>query len=72
MQTQCLLARSYAAAGFTPVIDYVIVSRADLGEYRRRLGGLTLHLVVLHPGKSVVIARESGREKSQRHKQSTV
>jgi hypothetical protein len=45
----------------------VIVSQADLREYRRRLQGLNVHLVVLHPGKAVVIARESGREKSQRH-----
>jgi gluconate kinase len=67
MRNQCLLAQSYAAAGFTPIIDYVIVSQADVGEYRQRLGGLVLHLVVLHPGKSVVIAREAARE-SQRHK----
>jgi len=69
MRNQCLLAQSYAAAGFTPIIDYVVVSTADLGEYRQRLRGLALHLVVLHPGKSVIIARESAREKSQRHRQ---
>jgi len=68
MKNQCLLARSYADAGFTPVIDYVIVSKADLAEYRRALEGLSIHLVVLHPGKTVMIARESGREKSQRHR----
>jgi chloramphenicol 3-O-phosphotransferase len=68
MKNQCLLARSYAGAGFTPVIDYVIVTRADLDEYRRGLEGLSLHLVVLHPGKDVVIAREASREKSQRHR----
>ena len=68
MRNQCLLAQSYAAAGFTPIIDYVIVSQADLAEYRRRLAGLAPHLVVLHPGKAVVIAREAPREKSQRHK----
>ena len=69
MRNQCLLAQSYAGAGFTPIIDYVIVSRADLDEYRQQLRGLAVHLVVLHPGKSVVIARESAREKSRRHKQ---
>lgn len=68
VQNQCLLAQSYAAAGFTPVVDYVIVSRADLHAYRRALGGLAIHLVVLHPGKRVVIAREAGREKSRRHR----
>lgn len=69
MRNQCLLAQSYAAAGFTPIIDYVIVTQADLAEYRRGLEGLALHLAVLHPGRSVVIAREATREKSQRHKQ---
>jgi len=46
----------------------VIVTKADLVEYRRALEGLSLHLVVLHPGKAVVIERESRREKSQRHR----
>jgi len=69
MHNQCLLAQSYAAAGFTPIIDYVIVSQADLREYRQQLRGLEVHFVVLHPGKDIVIARESAREKSQRHKQ---
>jgi gluconate kinase len=69
MRNQCQLARSYAAAGFVPVIDYVIVSRGDLQEYRRHLTGLDLHLVVLHPGTSVAIAREAGRDKSKRHRE---
>jgi broad-specificity NMP kinase len=60
MRNQCLLARSYAAAGFTPIIDYVIVSRADLHEYREQLRDLAVHFVVLHPGKDVVIALEFG------------
>src|SRR5438552_186860 len=50
MRNQCLLAQSYAAAGFTPIIDYVIVTRGDLDEYREQLGELNAHLVVLHPG----------------------
>jgi hypothetical protein len=44
-RNQCLLARSYAAAGFTPIIDYVIVSQVDLREYRDQLPGLLVHLV---------------------------
>jgi gluconate kinase len=67
MRNQCLLAQSYAAAGFTPIVDYVIVSQDDLHEYRQQLRGLDVHLVVLHPGQDIVIARESAREKSQRH-----
>jgi gluconate kinase len=68
MQNQCLLAASYSGAGFTPVIDYVIVRAADLRDYRERLPGIAVHLVVLHPGAAVVISRESARDKSQRHR----
>src|SRR5262245_60188617 len=59
MKNQCLLAQSYAAAGFTPVVDYVIVRRGDLDGYRRDLAGLSIHLVVLHPSARVVIEREA-------------
>jgi gluconate kinase len=69
MRNQCLLAKSYATAGFTPIVDYVVVNRADLRAYRSHLRGLALHLVVLHPGKHVVMSRDLGREKSQRHRQ---
>jgi gluconate kinase len=69
MRNQCLLAQSYAAAGFTPVIDYVIVTRAAVEEYRQGLAGLSVHLVVLHPGKAAVIEREGAREKSRRHRE---
>jgi len=69
MRNQCLLAQSYASAGFTPIVDYVIVTRADLDKYREQLLELNVHLVVLHPGKDVVIAREAAREKSRRHRE---
>lgn len=68
-RNQCLLAQSYAAAGFTPVIDYVIVTRADLEEYRQGLTGLRVHVVVLHPGTPVVIERDADRAKSNRHRE---
>jgi hypothetical protein len=68
LRNQCLLARSYSEAGFTPVIDYVVVSRRLLDEYRRGLADLALHFVVLHPGKGMVLAREAARDKSVRHK----
>ena len=41
VRNQCLLARSFAQAGFVPVIDYVIVGRARIAEYRGQLEGLT-------------------------------
>ena len=64
---QCLLARSYAEAGFTPIIDYPIISREGLHTYREALAGLTIHFVVLHPGTAVAIARDADREKSRHH-----
>ena len=68
IQNQCLLARSYAEAGFTTVVDYVIVTRRALETYRTALAGLAVHLVVLHPGVELVIRRDAGREKSRRHR----
>jgi adenylylsulfate kinase-like enzyme len=68
MRNQSLLARSYADAGFTPIVDYVIVTRADLEAYRRQLRAFAVHLVVLCPDTSVVLARDAAREKSQRHR----
>ena len=67
IQNQCLLARSYAEAGFTTVVDYVIVTRRVLDTYRAALAGLAVHLVVLHPGADLVIRRDAAREKSRRH-----
>lgn len=58
VRNQCLLAASFAAEGFTPVIDYVVVSRARLEEYRRQLPGLALRLVTLAPGADVALERD--------------
>ena len=66
---QCLLARSFAEAGFTPVMDYVVVDRARLEEYRAHLRGLRLHLVTLAPGVDVALARDRARpEKTVAHR----
>ena len=68
VQNQCLLARSFCAAGFTPVIDYVVVDRARVEEYRAHLGGLTLHLVTLNPGVEAALQRDADRpEKTVAH-----
>ena len=69
MRNQCLLARSFAEAGFTPVMDYVVVDRARLEEYRAHLRGLRLHLVTLAPGVDVALARDRARpEKTVAHR----
>lgn len=61
VRNQTMLARSYADAGFVPVLDYVVVTRDRLGHYRRALSDLALHLVVLDPGLEAAVARDRAR-----------
>jgi predicted kinase len=61
VRNQCLLARSFAAAGFVPVMEYVVVERGRLARYRRALRGLDLRFVVLDPDPAVVLARDAAR-----------
>lgn len=60
-RNQCLLARSFAGAGFVPVLDYVVVSRMQLAAYQEELRGLALRLVVLAPGREVALRRDRDR-----------
>ncbi|TFI57025.1 phosphotransferase [Sphingomonas parva] len=61
LRHQCLLARSFACAGFVPVIDYVVVARQMLDLYRRRLRRHKLRLVVLSPSPETVARRRAER-----------
>jgi adenylylsulfate kinase-like enzyme len=61
VRNQCLLARSFAAAGFVPVMEYVVVERQRLERYHRALDGLDLRFVVLAPDPAVVLARDRAR-----------
>ncbi len=47
IRNQCLLARSYAEAGFTPVLDFPVNTAYHLDAYRSYLAGGRLHLVLL-------------------------
>jgi hypothetical protein len=47
IRNQCLLARSYAEAGFTPVLEYAVLTRHQLDAYRHYLAGGRLRLVVV-------------------------
>lgn len=58
---QCLLALSFAEAGFTPVIDYVVVNQERVDEYLSQLPGLQVHLVTLAPGIDTALARDFTR-----------
>lgn len=65
---QCLLACSFAAAGFTPVMDYIVVDPNRVEEYRAQLPGLSLHLVTLDPGIEAALQRDRDRpEKTVAH-----
>lgn len=61
IRNQCLLARSYAEAGFIPVLDFVVVTRHHLDAYRHYLAGGVIRLAVLAPRAEVVAARDAGR-----------
>lgn len=67
VRNQCLLARSFIEAEFTVVIDYVIVNRKRVEEYKSQLPGMPLHLVTLCPGVPVALERDSKRAKKVAH-----
>ncbi|MFE1347984.1 AAA family ATPase [Streptomyces sp. NPDC058757] len=59
----CLLAGSFAAAGFLPVVDDVVVRRSHLDFYRAQLGSTPLHAVILAPGPDKAWERNNARHK---------
>lgn len=61
MRHLCTLARSFARAGFVPVLDYVTMTKGGIALYRRGMPRLRPHLVVLHPGKDAALARDRDR-----------
>jgi gluconate kinase len=60
-QQQWLLAHSFAEAGFTPILDYVVVSRNGVASYQEGLAPLRLHLLVLDPGRDEALRRDLER-----------
>lgn len=61
----CALAVNTRAAGFTPVVDWVVPDGAQLDLYRRALGP-ALRLVVLDPGEETCRARDRQRPVEER------
>ncbi|WP_432016206.1 AAA family ATPase [Streptomyces hydrogenans] len=59
----CLLAGSFAAAGFLPVMDDVVVRRSHLDFYRAQLTSVPLHVVILAPGPDKAWERNNARHK---------
>ncbi|MFD0368200.1 AAA family ATPase [Streptomyces sp. NPDC127114] len=59
----CLLADSFRAAGFLPVVDDVVVRRSHLDYYRSQLKTGPLHVIVLAPGPEKAWERNNARDK---------
>ncbi|WP_328910168.1 AAA family ATPase [Streptomyces sp. NBC_00234] len=59
----CLLADSFVAAGFVPVLADVVVRRSHLDFYRATLRAKTFHVVFLAPGPAVAWRRNQERDK---------
>jgi len=47
IRNHCVLARSFSEAGFTPVIEYAVLTRHHLDAYRHYLTGAQLRLAVV-------------------------
>ncbi len=61
-----LLCDSFFNAGFTPVVDDVVVRRLQLEHYLEHLHSRPLVLVVLAPRRDVLLARDRAREPHKR------
>ncbi len=61
LHNACLLARSFFDAGFTAVVDDIIIGER-FDDLRADLAGVPFRLVVLAPGVATVIARDEARE----------
>ncbi len=60
------LCDSFFAAGFTPVLDDVVVHRLQLDHYLEQIRSRPLMLVVLAPRPEVVLERDAARERHKR------
>jgi predicted ATPase len=63
LHNACLLARSFHDAGFTAVVDDILVGER-FDHLRGDLAGVPFRLVVLAPDVATVIARDAAREKT--------
>ncbi|WP_129782361.1 AAA family ATPase [Peristeroidobacter soli] len=61
VRNQCLLARSFAEEDFVAIIDYVLVNRARVEEYREHLSACDVRLVTLAPGVDTALQRDRTR-----------
>ena len=62
----CDLARNIAAAGITPVIDWIVPDREQFDVFVSALGDLGLRPVVLAPDPAVCVERNLQRDERER------
>jgi predicted ATPase len=68
VRNQCLLACSFTQEDFTPILDYVVMDRTRVDEYRGQLSRSSVHLVTLAPGIPIALERDRNRpEKTVAH-----
>ena len=63
VQNQALLARSFFDAGFTPVIEWIVMSKERLNLYHAVLGSCPVRFVVLAADEEVALTRHKARGK---------
>jgi len=63
VRNQSLLARSFFDAGFTPVIEWIVMSVERLRLYQSLLGDCPIRFVVLAASEEVALARHRARGK---------
>jgi len=63
VRNQSLLARSFFDAGFTPVIEWIVMSVDRLALYQSFLGDVPIRFVVLAANEEVALARHKARGK---------
>ncbi len=61
LHNACLLARSFIDAGFTAVVDDIIIGER-FADLRADLAGVPFRLVVLAPDVEVAVARDEARD----------
>jgi len=62
LRNACLLARSFHEAGFTAVVDDIIIGER-WHNLCKELSGVPFHLVVLAPNLATIEARDAARDK---------
>lgn len=60
LRNACLLARSFAEAGFVAVIDDIVIG-ARVDELVQEMGAIPFDFVMLTPSLETVVRREQGR-----------